>query len=197
MARISTVNIKFSPKEIAEFADYLDRMPTFIGSNVHRVMEEAVENAAEVAKQNVPSDSGLLESSIRPFSIGSTLFGVIADEWYAQYVEYGTGIVAAQEGIHNPLEPRYWEFDEMSHGESGWYFHKFSEKYGKVIKKHTLGQPPSMFMYSAYEYLKDNMRYDLADAIGEALENNIPRYRRVRVPNPNNKSGYGYRYVPR
>jgi len=69
------------------------------------------------------------------------LISVGAD--YAKYVEYGTGIVGAE----NPHPKDPWEYDVNSYGEDGWFY------YDESHKLHwTAGQPSRHFVYDTWLY---------------------------------------------
>ena len=78
---------------------------------------------------------------------------------YAAYVEFGTGIVGADNPHPNPDG---WEYDVHGHGNSGWYYP--SEKGGWIPKEGTYkgqrmawtkGQPARPFMYSTMLELEE------------------------------------------
>lgn len=84
---------------------------------------------------------------------------VINANEYAQYVEYGTGIV----GSENPHpKPDGWSYDVNNHGEAGWWYptdgsdgnpSKYETKSGDMLA-HTRGMPSRPFMYDTWRWAK-------------------------------------------
>lgn len=76
------------------------------------------------------------------------------------YVEFGTGIVGAM-NISHPKLPDDWTYDEMGHGESGWFYFKD----GRI--RWTMGQKSRPFFYkSIKEFVEGNF---LENAIRRGL----------------------------
>lgn len=70
---------------------------------------------------------------------------------YAQYVEYGTGVVGEASGSNSPL-PSGWVYDLNDHGEDGWMY---VDDAGKL--KHTKGQVGMGYMWIAQQMLEGRL----------------------------------------
>lgn len=91
-------------------------------------------------------DSMVAKSGNSSLQNGSTWY-VYSDCKYATYVEFGTGIVGAQ-NPHKPLPDFPYEYDYNHHGESGWVYYKNGRFY------RTKGFKSRPFMYETGQKLQ-------------------------------------------
>ena len=139
----------FSRSSIAKAKERL----TKIQQKVEGGSADAVRNLTQAGYEYMltlaPIESGELVESITWEYDEQTNTGRIrvgAD--YALFVEYGTGIVGAQNPHPEPAPG--WTYDVNAHGEKGWtYFVAKQNRY-----QWTKGEPAHAFVYKTREYMK-------------------------------------------
>ena len=139
----------FSRSSIAKAKERL----TKIQQKVEGGSADAVRNLTQAGYEYMltlaPIESGELVESITWEYDEQTNTGRIrvgAD--YALFVEYGTGIVGAQNPHPEPAPG--WTYDVNAHGEKGWtYFDAKQNRY-----RWTKGEPAHAFVYKTREYMK-------------------------------------------
>ena len=146
---LNTKDINRAIREIDKYREELIR-------KCNELIQQLTEYGAEFAKFEVlrlgAFDTGELADSIHGFFDPESRVGFVrADCWYAIYVEYGTGVVGANNA--HP-EPTGWYYDVHHHGNNGWVY--FNEREGKVMR--TKGQPSSPFMYNTFRELQQKAR---------------------------------------
>lgn len=115
-----------------------------------KLTELVTDEGAKLAQENVPVDSGDLQSSIHAEAYSES-GRIVANAAHAAYVEFGTGIVGA-ENSHPNYEEFGWVYDVNEHGEDGWWYT------GKDGKKHwTKGLQSRPFMYDTSVQLKEKI----------------------------------------
>lgn len=130
------------------------------------LIRDLAEQGAQVARMQVTSfdavDSGELEHSIYGYFDPASRIGyVIAGAAHAFYVEYGTGVVGA-DNPHPDPERAGWSYDVHGHGAGGWIYDKGSDDTfgnrslngGQGIRW-TAGQPSRPFMYNTLVWLEE------------------------------------------
>ena len=104
--------------------------------------------------------TGKLADSIKGIWNGARRVGLIyTDVYYAVFVEYGTGVVGANNP--HPMPSPTWQYDVNGHGDDGWYYmadqRDGTEDTGEgetALKWHwTRGQPSRPFWYNTYRHL--------------------------------------------
>lgn len=153
---MGVIKIRFNPFDQRSIADAVRRLYEIrdnIPKCANNVLDQLADMGARYAKGSITAyrayDTGYLHDSIHPefTTADKRVSKVVADAWYAAYVEYGTGIVGANASHPNA---EGWAYDVNNHGEAGWFY--FDAAYGK--KRWTMGQPAKPFMYDTKLYLE-------------------------------------------
>ena len=146
---LNTKDINRALRDIEKYKQELIR-------KCNELIQQLTEYGAEFAKFEVlrlgAFDTGELADNIHGFFDPESRVGFVrADCWYAIYVEYGTGVV----GANNPHpDATGWIYDINHHGDNGWVY--FNEREGKIMR--TKGQPSSPFMYNTFRELQQKAR---------------------------------------
>lgn len=120
----------------------------FCENVVKRLAQEGVGIMVEkITECGIQSQTGTLLSSIDWVPVTYNKYKIVVNCDYAIYVEFGTGIVGAQNS-HPRASAEGITYDRNGHGEDGWVY----EKDGKFY--HTKGQPAKPFVYETYEELQ-------------------------------------------
>lgn len=157
-------NRKALPKWLREDYNYIENLIEYARENIgfERGVNIRLRQLADVAKTYletlvfIPINTGELVDSLHieeEFEMHGSyrylkVIKISFEAEYAKYVEFGTGIVGEQSS-HKLAGEVGWDYDINSHGLSGW---SYVDKQGKY--HHTLGQPPSAFLYKTYLMLK-------------------------------------------
>lgn len=161
---LSTQSINRAIKEIESFRKQLVNC-------CDELVKTLVAEGIVVAQMNVMSMNavytGKLEDSIDGVFFPEDHLGVIFTKVpYAIFVEYGTGIVGAQNahpGINDedwkdPVAMKdgklYLEYDSGNHGEDGWVYYCTTDNNKRF--RWTKGMPSRPFMYNTYKWLHEN-----------------------------------------
>lgn len=128
------------------------------------LMEEGVQMAKIEVMALGAFDTGALESSIGhgAFDAESRTGVIYAGAYYAFFVEYGTGVIGAENPHPEPetagngsdgnlLAMKYTDYDSNNHGENGWWY--ISDVDGKL--HWTKGMRARPFMYNTMMYLRN------------------------------------------
>ena len=161
---MSTKVISFglNTKDINRAIREIDKYRKELIRKCNELIQQLTDYGTEFAKFEIlrlgAFDTGELADSIHGFFDPESRVGFVrADCWYAIYVEYGTGVV----GADNPHpEPTGWYYDVHHHGNNGWVY--FNEREGKAMR--TKGQPSSPFMYNTFRELQQKAR-DMASTV--------------------------------
>lgn len=161
---MSTKVISFglNTKDINRAIREIDKYREELICKCNELIQQLTDYGSEFAKFEIlrlgAFDTGELADSIHGFFDSESRVGFVrADCWYAIYVEYGTGVVGADNA--HP-EPTGWYYDVHHHGNNGWVY--FNEREGKVMR--TKGQPSSPFMYNTFRELQQKAR-DMASTV--------------------------------
>lgn len=116
-----------------------------------------------------------LEGGIRLRRMGDT-FTLECNTPYAQFVEFGTGIV----GENNPHpEPIDWDYDTANHGSKGWWYpsdasdpnpYKNVSKETGQVYAWTKGQRARPFMYLTWRWAKGQATRTIRRKIREEMK---------------------------
>lgn len=151
-----TISITLSKTGLDKAIEAVEQQKTVLQSKAGAIaMKLAEEGAAKAKSEAERMDAvmyGELLESIRAESTGKTSSAVIADAPHAEFVEYGTGIVAKESGYKHPELPANWKHDSNEHGEAGWWY--WNEELSAFIN--TKGMESRPFMYNTKTWLKDN-----------------------------------------
>lgn len=160
---MGVIKVRFNPFDQRSIADAVRRLYE-IRDNItkcsNNVLDQLADMGARYAKGSVTAyrayDTGYLHDSIHPefTTADKRVSKVVADAWYAAYVEYGTGIVGAglkEGGSEHPTAGMDgWDYDVNNHGEDGWWYFDFTRSKWQW----TAGQPAKPFMYDTKLYLE-------------------------------------------
>lgn len=139
-----------SSEEIFKLCKDLDVYGQKLERARNKILNRLADFTIERIKVYCPEDTGELINSITKSEIFEQTIHVFTDNAYAQYVEFGTGIVG-QGNPHPDAGNTGWQYDVNSHGEKGW---KYQDKNGEW--HWTKGQEGSKFMYLAFQDLEQN-----------------------------------------
>jgi len=103
------------------------------------------------------------------------VYTITFDSEYADYVEFGTGIV----GASSP-HPDATGYDLSNHGRKGWFFHNemwnvadmtgYNKEKGSFYW--TKGQPSRPIMYKTHDYIRNIAKRTLEDRIRRMIDAN-------------------------
>lgn len=112
-----------------------------------RLKDKLIENMVAYGLGNSP-----LLGKVRVDNIGGKGIRITVDSEYAMYIEFGTGIVGAE----NP-HPHPWIYDVNAHGEKGWFYpttendpNPYKHFFNGVLYAWTKGQKSRPFMYQTW-----------------------------------------------
>lgn len=121
-----------------------------------------------------------LDGLARQIKVSVEGFGIKAEileggEYYAMYVEYGTGVVG-ENFSHPKAAERDWMYDINSHGDSGWWYPSNSEdpnptKYNSETGwwAWTAGQASRPFMYETWLWARQSFHNVLNKSIEKEI----------------------------
>lgn len=147
----TTYELELSAEDIFKACNELDKFSQKFQKARIKLLNRLADYAIEVIRQNCPVDTEELINSIQKSEIFENTIEVFTDNYYAQFVEFGTGIV----GMNNPhpdAGSEGWQYNSSGKGEQGWHY--VDQRTGKSSFTH--GQTGKQFMYKAYEYLEQN-----------------------------------------
>lgn len=133
-----------------QIREYRENLPNKCEELAYRLAEEGVAiSQLKIIDFDAVFSGELLNSmNLEPGDIvsnGASYF-IYTDCAWAQFVEFGTGIV----GSENPHpEVNGWKYDVNEHGEKGWFYFKDGEWHW------TKGMPSRPFMYETAKELRD------------------------------------------
>lgn len=158
------ININvFSRSSIENAKQLLMKKADKIDGGCREAVEKLTQIGYEYMMTIVPIESGDLAESISWEYDKSTNTGRIRiGSDYAIFVEYGTGIVGAQNPHPQPASG--WSYDVNEHGEKGWkYFDKKQNRW-----RWTKGEPAHAFVYRTREYMESMTNETLKVSMGNA-----------------------------
>lgn len=122
-----------------------------------RVVKRMAKDGVKTAREEVPVYTGALMEAIEAIVEKNEAI-VMANSPYAEFVEFGTGMVGANNPHPNPVG---WAYDINGHGEEGWIWP------GRDGRFHwTMGQPAKPFMYDTAQILAK----EVPDVVREELQ---------------------------
>lgn len=141
----------FSRKSISEAIERMKVLQDKIEGDHQKSVQELTQIGYEYMMLLVKVESGELADSITwEFDEKSNTGRIKVGADYAIFVEYGTGIVGANNPHPEPAPG--WTYDVNEHGEKGWtYWDEKQQRY-----RWTKGQPASAFVYRTAEYMKSH-----------------------------------------
>lgn len=162
MSEKISINV-FSRSSIQNAKELLMKKADKIDGGTREAVKKLTQIGYEYMMTIVKVDSGELAESISWEYDEQTNTGRIkVGSSYAIFVEYGTGIVGANNPHPKPAPG--WTYDKNGHGEKGWtYWDEKAQKY-----RWTKGQPASAFVYRTREYMKSLAGETLKVSMGNA-----------------------------
>jgi hypothetical protein len=140
----------FDSESIERAINKLKSYQIGIGEALENHIKELTEKGFEYMISIVKIESGELKNSISWEYDKINQKGTIkVGAEYAIFVEYGTGIVGANNP--HPEMKEGWKYDVNSHGMHGWWY--FDEKQNRY--RWTRGQKANAFVYKTAEYIKN------------------------------------------
>lgn len=157
-----SINI-FSRSSIADAKERLMQIADKVDGGSREAVKKLTQIGYEYIMTIVPIESGELADSITwEYDEGTNTGKIIIGSNYALFVEYGTGIVGAQNPHPEPAPG--WTYDVNAHGEKGWTY--FDEKQNRY--RWTKGEPAHAFVYKTREYMKSLAGETLRVSMGNA-----------------------------
>lgn len=160
------------PKSIKQALKEIEECKRQLVEALTELTKTLQEQGVRIAKMQVASfdalDSGELEHSIFGYYDEQSRIGyIIAGAPHAFYVEYGTGIVGA-ENPHPEAGEARWQYDVNHHGTGGWWYPSengwYQPKDSDVKLAWTKGMPSRPFMYNTFIWLQE-----AAEALGRNI----------------------------
>lgn len=137
--------------------DALERYRESLPAKCDEFCRRMAEEGCEVAIATVRKDTGALASSIRVERQGQAAYLLLADEEYAAFVEFGTGVVG--QGSYQGELPAQWGYDERRTPEAHdpvdptlWYYYDAEGR-----RRSTRGQTANGFMLAGSEAMRAAM----------------------------------------
>lgn len=162
MSEKISINV-FSRSSIQNAKELLMKKADKIDGGTREAVKKLTQIGYEYMMTIVKVDSGELAESISWEYDEQTNTGRIkVGSAYAIFVEYGTGIVGANNPHPEPAPG--WTYDKNGHGEKGWTY--FDAKQNRF--RWTKGQPASAFVYRTREYMKSIAGETLKVSMGNA-----------------------------
>lgn len=157
-----SINV-FSRSSIENAKQMLVKKADKIEGGAREAVKKLTQIGYEYMMTIAPMESGELAEGVTWEYDESTNTGRIrVGAGYALFVEYGTGIVGAQNPHPEPAPG--WTYDVNAHGEAGWTY--FDEKQNRY--RWTKGEPAHAFVYKTREYMKSVADETLRVSIGNA-----------------------------
>lgn len=141
---LNSRSIDSAIKQVAAYRKKVKDAATFL---VHELTEQGVLIAQLRVVDMNALDSGELMNNIDSQYRGNVGI-VVADSKHAAFVEFGTGIVGA-DNPHPEVAIAGWRYDTNEHGVLGWWY---EGKDGKA--KWTKGMPSRPYMYQTAQMLR-------------------------------------------
>lgn len=137
-------------KNLKSYKKSLESIDKYILEELAKYTHERVVYyiATSVGDNYPPTDE--LINSIQISEYLANSIRVYTENVYAYYVEYGTGVIGA-ENAHPKSSEAGWTYDKNGHGEEGWVY-----KVGDNEYYWTQGEEAHQFMYRAFEDLKEH-----------------------------------------
>lgn len=149
------ITITLSKDSIKEAKEQLRKYKKSLPNKQRRLMFELAKRGYRVMEEEIsnfymPYSTGALKRHI-VVRLGDDWCTISNDSDHALYVEFGTGIVGAQNPYpNNKIGYRY---DINGHGEDGWYYYDEDEKRIRWTK----GMRSRPFVHNTYLKLKDEV----------------------------------------
>lgn len=139
----------FNKRSISDAISLLRKEQDRVEENYQKSVEELTQIGYEYMLSIVKFDTGELANSITwEYDVSTNIGRIIVGSDYAIFVEYGTGIVGANNPHPQPAPG--WTYDKNSHGEAGWSY--WDDK--QQCFRWTKGQAATAFVYRTMEYMK-------------------------------------------
>ena len=174
-----TLDSKSIERAIDEVEAFRENLRDALAELARYVTEEKGPGIAKMYIAQFPAvDTGFLSDSITgEYHNGDHTGTIYAGAYYAAFVEYGTGVI----GANNPHpNPEGWEYDTNGHGMAGWVYpgsdspqskawHPDGRKAAGVKLAWTRGVPARPFMYNTMLELEDEVEREGGRIIAEYI----------------------------
>lgn len=151
MITLKNIEMTLDKESIENAIKAVEDLENDLGKAMTHLIEELTVKGVEFARMEIvmfdkPAvDSGALMDSIAPAMLNDREGVVTTGVMYAAFVEYGTGVVGAEEP--HP-EPNGYKYDVNGHGWDGWVY-----GYNGTFHR-TYGMPARPFMYGTLRDLE-------------------------------------------
>lgn len=152
MITLKNIEMTLDKESIENAIKAVEDLENDLGKAMTHLIEELTIKGVEFARMEIvmfdrPAvDTGTLLNSITSMMLDSREGVVTTDVTYAAFVEYGTGVVGAEEP--HP-EPNGYQYDINGHGWDGWVYKDASGMFHR-----TYGMPARPFMYGTLRDLE-------------------------------------------
>lgn len=144
-----SINV-FSRSSIENAKQQLMQKADKIDGGSREAVQKLTQIGYEYLMTIVPIESGDLADSISwEYDEATNTGRIVIGADYAIFVEYGTGVVGANNPHPEPAPG--WAYDVNAHGEKGWTY--FDEKQNRY--RWTKGEPAHAFVFRTREYMKN------------------------------------------
>lgn len=154
----NTIRINpFDPDSIDAAIKELEKRKRAIHKHAEELTQLLTNLGVEKARDLVPVDTGVAQSSIIGYIDDAEGIGIIRAGGYCKYIEFGTG-VRGRESPHPSAEYKaimQWAYNSgatiftTKDGKEGWYY-----PVGDGTWRFTEGMPSRPFMYETAQYLR-------------------------------------------
>lgn len=154
----NTIRINpFNPDSIDAAIKELEKRKREIHKHAEELTQLLTNLGVEKARDLVPVDTGVAQSSIIGYIDDAEGVGIIRAGGYCKYIEFGTG-VRGRESPHPSAEYKaimQWAYNSgatiftTKNGKEGWYY-----PVGDGTWRFTEGMPSRPFMYETAQYLR-------------------------------------------
>lgn len=154
----NTIRINpFDPDSIDAAIKELEKRKRAIHKHAEELTQLLTNLGVEKARDLVPVDTGVAQSSIIGYIDDAEGIGIIRAGGYCKYIEFGTG-VRGRESPHPSAEYKaimQWAYNSgatiftTKNGKEGWYY-----PVGDGAWRFTEGMPSRPFLYETAQYLR-------------------------------------------
>lgn len=154
----NTIRINpFDPDSIDAAIKELEKRKRAIHKHAEELTQLLTNLGVEKARDLVPVDTGVAQSSIIGYIDDAEGIGIIRAGGYCKYIEFGTG-VRGRESPHPSAEYKaimQWAYNSgatiftTKNGKEGWYY-----PVGDGTWRFTEGMPSRPFLYETAQYLR-------------------------------------------
>ena len=165
---------EYTISNMLSLEEMLLKMSAEIEARATKLVKDLTTRGEAMAAATLPQSDYSQEGTSISATISKYTGTIMARGSQVVYIEFGTGIVGAQNPEHPKpsLWPGYMGHDVNKHGSKGWYFpigdrSHISVLYGKKVARyqHTTGRFASAFMYRTAMYVRREFSKMLTEGV--------------------------------